>query len=150
MPQNIYLSDGTIEENIAFGFPKKNIDRKMVKKFAKKSKISDFIEKMEGGYRASVGEQGIRLSGGQRQRIGIARALYKQADVIIFDEATSALDVQTEEKIMEEINELEGSITVLIIAHRLETLKKCDQIIELKKGKLIVHCGTIEVQRITG
>jgi len=143
VPQNIYLSDGTIEENIAFGVTKELIDHQRVKKAAQQAQIADLIEQWKDGYQTFVGERGIRLSGGQRQRIGIARALYKQASVLIFDEATSALDIGTERAVMEAINGLGGEITILIIAHRLTTLKDCDHIIKLGKG-CIVRTGSYE------
>jgi len=133
VPQNIYLSDSTIEENIAFGIPQSQIDREQVKKAAKQAQILELIEGWPEQYKTFVGEQGIRLSGGQRQRIGIARALYKQANVLIFDEATSALDSKTEQEVMEAIEGLGREITVLIIAHRLTTLKGCDQVVQLEK-----------------
>jgi len=137
VPQNIYLSDSTIEENIAFGVAKGKIDQQRVRKAAQQAQISELIEKLNGGYQTFVGERGVRLSGGQRQRIGIARALYKQANVLIFDEATSALDNKTEHEVMEAIRGLGKEITVLIIAHRLTTLKECDQIIEISKGNVV-------------
>jgi ATP-binding cassette subfamily B protein len=131
VPQAIYLSDSTIEENIAFGIPKGNIDHKRVKQAAQQAQIAHIIESWPKKYNTYVGERGIRLSGGQRQRIGIARALYKQADVIIFDEATSALDNDTEQAVMEAIESLGNELTILIIAHRLTTLKNCTQVVEL-------------------
>ena len=131
VPQAIYLSDSTIEENIAFGIPKGNIDHKRVKQAAQQAQIAHIIESWPKKYKTYVGERGIRLSGGQRQRIGIARALYKQADVIIFDEATSALDNDTEQAVMEAIESLGNELTILIIAHRLTTLKNCTQVVEL-------------------
>ena len=131
--QNIYLSDSTIEENIAFGIEKEKIDHQRVKKAAQQAQIAQLIEQWKDGYQTFVGERGIRLSGGQRQRIGIARALYKQADVLIFDEATSALDNETEQAVMDAIEDLGEEVTILIIAHRLTTLKGCDQIIKLEK-----------------
>ena len=134
VPQAIYLSDSTIEENIAFGVPKNQIDRQRVRKAAQQAQIADVIEGWSRQYQTYVGERGVRLSGGQRQRIGIARALYKQADVIIFDEATSALDNETERAVMEAIEGLSHELTILIIAHRLSTLANCNQIIELGKG----------------
>ena len=134
VPQAIYLSDSTIEENIAFGIPKGKIDHERVKQAALKAQIADIIETWPKKYKTYVGERGIRLSGGQRQRIGIARALYKQADVIIFDEATSALDNETEQAVMQSIEDLGKDLTILIIAHRLTTLKNCDQIVELGDG----------------
>ena len=134
VPQTIFLADSTIEENIAFGVPKGKIDLCRVKQAARQAQIADIIEGWPKKYQTYVGERGIRLSGGQRQRIGIARALYKQADVIIFDEATSALDNETEEAVMQSIESLCGNLTVLIIAHRLTTLRNCDKIVELGDG----------------
>ena len=137
VPQNIYLSDATIEENIAFGIHKNEIDSNRVKLAAKQAQISMVIEELEDSYQAKVGENGVLLSGGQRQRIGIARALYKKADVIIFDEATSALDGLTEKLVMESINKLDGNITILMIAHRISSLNGCDRIIKLDKGEIV-------------
>jgi ATP-binding cassette, subfamily B, bacterial PglK len=136
VPQHIYLSDSTLEENIAFGIPKGEIDRQQVKKAAKQAQISELIEEWKDGYQTFVGERGMRLSGGQRQRIGIARALYKKADVLIFDEATSALDNSTERAVMSAIEDLGRDLTILIIAHRLSTLNVCDQIVEVSKGRV--------------
>jgi len=143
VPQNIYLSDSTIEENIAFGIAKELIDHQRVKKAAQQAQIAESIEQWKGGYQTFVGERGVRLSGGQRQRIGIARALYKQADVLIFDEATSALDNETEQAVMDAIKDIDKEVTILIIAHRLTTLKECDQIIKLEK-EFNIKTGTYE------
>ncbi|MDD2932319.1 MAG: ABC transporter ATP-binding protein [Methylotenera sp.] len=134
VPQAIFLADSTIEENIAFGIPKELIDHERVRQAAKQAQIAEIIESWSKQYQTFVGERGIRLSGGQRQRIGIARALYKQADVIIFDEATSALDNETEQAVMQAIEGLSKDLTILIIAHRLTTLKNCTQVIELGDG----------------
>ena len=134
VPQAIFLADSTIEENIAFGIPRDQIDLSRVKQAAEQAQISESIESWPKQYQTFVGERGIRLSGGQRQRIGIARALYKQADVIIFDEATSALDSETEQAVMQAIESLSKELTLLIIAHRLTTLKGCTQIIKLSNG----------------
>lgn len=134
VPQAIFLADSTIEENIAFGVPTEQIDHQRVRQAAHQSQIAGIIEDWPKQYQTIVGERGIRLSGGQRQRIGIARALYKQADVIIFDEATSALDNETEQAAMQAIESLSKDLTLLIIAHRLTTLKKCTQIVELSEG----------------
>jgi ABC-type multidrug transport system fused ATPase/permease subunit len=131
VPQAIYLADCTVEENIAFGVPKERIDHRRVEEAARQAQIAGTIESWPRGYKTFVGERGVRLSGGQRQRIGIARALYKQADVIIFDEATSALDNETEEAVMLAIEGLSKDLTILIIAHRLTTLKGCDQIVDV-------------------
>jgi ATP-binding cassette, subfamily B, bacterial PglK len=137
VPQSIFLSDRTIEENIAFGEGKDDIDHGRVEQVAKLSQASIFIENLPNKYQTFVGEHGVRFSGGQCQRIGIARALYKQADVIILDEATSALDIETEAKIMDSMYELDSNLTVLIIAHRISTLKKCDRIVELGSGGIL-------------
>jgi len=141
VPQNIFLSDGSIEENIAFGIAKEKIDYQRVKKAAKQAQIAELIEEWKEGYQTFIGERGVRLSGGQRQRIGIARALYKEANVLIFDEATSALDSETEREVMKAIKSLGKEITVLIIAHRLTTLKECDKIVKLDKNQTI-HEGS--------
>ena len=143
VPQAIFLSDSTIEENIAFGVPIDKIDHERVRRAAMQAHIADSIESWPSQYQTIVGERGIRLSGGQRQRIGIARALYKEADVIIFDEATSALDSKTEREVMRAIESLSTDLTLLIIAHRLSTLKNCNQIVELGEG-LIKRLGSYE------
>ncbi len=137
VPQAIFLADTTIEENIAFGVPKGEIDHERAKQAARQAQISDIIETWPKQYQTFVGERGIRLSGGQRQRIGIARALYKKADVIIFDEATSALDNETEQAVMQAIEGLSDELTILIIAHRLSTLRSCTQIVELGGGGIL-------------
>lgn len=137
VPQSIFLSDATIAENIAFGVPKEHIDYERVVKAAKQAQIHDFILAQHRGYDHIVGERGIRLSGGQRQRIGIARALYKESSLIIFDEATSALDTQTEEAVMNTIYNLDTNLTILIIAHRISTLRYCDNIIEFDHGNVV-------------
>ena len=141
VPQSIYLADACIAENIAFGVNLSNIDHSRVREAARMAQLVDFIESLPAGYRTLVGERGVRLSGGQRQRIGLARALYKQADVLVLDEATSALDDETEQAVMEAINSLGREITVLMIAHRLSTLRRCDRIFELRHGTLL-RAGT--------
>jgi ATP-binding cassette subfamily B protein len=139
VPQAIFLSDTTIAENIAFGVPYNKIDMKRVIEVSQKAQIAELIENMDQKYLTFVGERGIRLSGGQRQRIGIARALYKKADVIVFDEATSALDNETEKEVMNSIYQLGevGELTIFIVAHRLTTLKNCNKIFELSRGKIM-------------
>jgi len=137
VPQQIFLSDGSIEENIAFGTPLNEIDHDRVESAAKMAQIDKAIQKLRNKYKSSIGEGGIRLSGGQRQRIGIARALYNNAEVIIFDEATSSLDSETEKVVMESIDSLSESLTILIIAHRISTLKNCDIIISLENGNIV-------------
>jgi ATP-binding cassette subfamily B protein len=134
VPQAIFLSDTSIAENIAFGVPPEQIDLYRVKQAAQQAQIALTIEGWRNGYGTLVGERGVRLSGGQRQRIGIARALYRRANVIIFDEATSALDNETEAAVMQSVETLGRDITILIIAHRLTTLRKCDRIVELANG----------------
>ncbi len=136
VPQSIFLADLSIAENIAFGVPRDNIDFIRVQAAASKAQLAQTIETWEYKYETVVGERGIRLSGGQRQRIGIARALYKKADVIFLDEATSALDNDTEASVMDAIYALDSNITVLIIAHRLTTLKNCTEIVRLESGKI--------------
>jgi len=131
VPQVVYLSDSTIAENIAFGIPKEKIDYEKVKLVAGKAQLTSTIESIEGHYEAKVGERGNMLSGGQRQRIGIARALYKGADVLFFDEATSALDGQTENEVMGAIQNLGDQFTIFIVAHRISTLINCSKIIEV-------------------
>jgi ABC-type multidrug transport system fused ATPase/permease subunit len=137
VPQTIYLADNTIAENIAFGVPSHLIDMERVRHAAAQAQIADFIEDNPRGYQAYVGERGIRLSGGQRQRIGIARALYKQARVLVFDEATSALDHETEEAVMNAIEGLTRDLTVILIAHRLTTVERCDRVIRLSQGAIV-------------
>lgn len=137
VPQAIFLSDSTIAENIAFGIPKDQIDMERVKKAAEQAQLSEHIDSLREKYGTFVGERGIRLSGGQRQRIGIARALYKQTDVIVFDEATSALDNETEKAVISTIESMGRNLTILMIAHRLSTLQNCDKVIELQNGRFI-------------
>ncbi len=137
VPQVIYLADASIAENIAFGLPKDKIDMDQVRKAARLAQIAEHIESLEAGYDTFVGERGIRLSGGQRQRIGIARALYKNATVLVFDEATSALDDETEAELMRAIDGLSKDLTVIMIAHRLSTVRRCDKILKLHKGKVV-------------
>jgi ATP-binding cassette subfamily B protein len=137
VPQVIYLADASIAENIAFGLPKDKIDMDQVRKAARLAQIAEHIESLEAGYDTFVGERGIRLSGGQRQRIGIARALYKNATVLVFDEATSALDDETEAELMKAIDGLSKDLTVIMIAHRLSTVRRCDKILKLHKGKVV-------------
>jgi ATP-binding cassette, subfamily B, bacterial PglK len=136
VPQDIFLADTSIAENIAFGVPGAQIDHARVCQAAQKAQIAQTIEAWGKQYNTIVGERGVRLSGGQRQRIGIARAIYKQADVIVFDEATSALDNDTERAVMEAIEDLGDELTVIIVAHRLTTLKNCTQIVKLADGKI--------------
>ena len=143
VPQSIYLADTTLAENIAFGIPLDKIDIDRVKRAARQAQIADYIESRPEGYQTHVGERGISLSGGQRQRIGIARALYKKASVLVFDEATSALDNATEQLVMDAIGMLNSDLTIVLIAHRLTTVRHCDIIVQLEHGKVVAQ-GTYE------
>jgi ABC-type bacteriocin/lantibiotic exporter with double-glycine peptidase domain len=136
VPQSIFLADTSFAQNIAFGVPPYEIDFERVRKAANQAQIANFIEADPQGYLAMVGERGVRLSGGQRQRIGIARALYKRASVLVLDEATSALDRETEMSVMKSIEGLGRDQTIIIIAHRVETLQGCDFIYKLEKSGL--------------
>ena len=130
VPQHIFLADTTVVENIAFGVNVADIDMDRVVEAAKKAKIHSVIMDLKLGYKEIIGERGIRLSGGQRQRIGIARALYKNADIVVLDEATSALDTGTESEVISELEQLKN-ITIIMVSHRPSTLKSCHQIIDL-------------------
>ncbi len=143
VPQSIFLADCSVAENIAFGLPKSQIDLARVKSAARQAQIADVIEGWPHQYETTVGERGIKLSGGQRQRIGIARALYKQAKVIVFDEATSALDAQTEAAVMSSIERLGRDLTLFIVTHRMSTLVVCDNIIEIG-GQGVVRTGSYD------
>tara|TARA_Y100000768_G_C23958867_1_gene674210 strand:- start:666 stop:1805 length:1140 start_codon:yes stop_codon:yes gene_type:complete len=135
--QNIYLSEGSIAENVAFGIPQDEINYDKVHQALKLAHLDELISKYKNGVHTRVGERGVQLSGGQRQRIGIARALYYKSEVLVFDEATSSLDGISEKKIMEAINNFSGKKTIIMIAHRLKTVQKCDQIFFLDKGQII-------------
>ena len=140
VPQNIYLVDADITSNIAFGVPKDKIDMEDVQRAAKAAQVHQFItESLPDGYRTRAGERGVRLSGGQRQRLGIARALYHSPKVLIMDEGTSALDSATEAAVMDSVKALARETTVIMIAHRLTTVKDCDQIIVLKDGRIAAY-----------
>jgi ABC-type multidrug transport system fused ATPase/permease subunit len=149
VPQQIYLADDTVASNIAFGVETKHIDQKLIEKASKMANLHDFVtSELPKNYNTIIGERGIRLSGGQRQRIGIARALYQDPKILILDEATSSLDNLTENMVMEAMNNLGNKITTIIIAHRLSTVKKCDQIYLLNKGRIEAQ-GTFEDLLIT-
>lgn len=137
VPQSIFLADISIAENIAFGEDPKNIDWDRIRQSAEKAQLKDVITKLPKRYHTIVGERGVSLSGGQKQRIGIARALYKRANILVFDEATSALDSKTEDSVMKAIASLGSDITCIFIAHRLTTLKNCKKVIELADGKIV-------------
>lgn len=143
VPQSIFLSEGTIAENIAFGVPVKDINLEQVNKALTLANLTELIEQLPKGINTKVGERGVQLSGGQRQRIGIARALYHEAEVLVFDEATSALDGITEKIVMDAIHEFSGKKTIIMIAHRLKTVEKCDIIYLMKQGN-IVDSGSYE------
>ena len=144
VPQHIFLSDDTVAANIAFGINSKEINQEAIKKASQIANLHEFVmEELPKQYNTTIGEHGVRLSGGQRQRIGIARALYHSPQVLILDEATSALDNLTEKVVMEAVNNLSKDITIILIAHRLSTVKKCDQIFLLEKGEL-KNYGTFE------
>ncbi len=137
IPQMIFMLDGTIRENVAFGVHKKDIREDRIWEVLKEAQLDEFVKSLPEGLDTEIGERGIRLSGGQRQRIGIARALYEDPEVLILDEATSALDNDTEAAIMDSINRLHGRKTLVIIAHRLQTIEKCDMIYRVENGKAI-------------
>lgn len=144
VPQQIYLADDSVSANIAFGIPAGCIDQSAVERAARIAKLHDFVtQELPRGYATLVGERGVRLSGGQRQRIGIARALYHQPQVLILDEATSALDNLTEQAVMDAVQALGHEITIILIAHRLSTVRECDHIYLLEKGQLTAQ-GTYE------
>lgn len=146
--QEIFLVDGSIRENIALGVPDSQIDYSRVEMAARSARIHEFIiSELDKGYESEVGERGVRLSGGQRQRIGIARALYNQSELIILDEATSALDNVTEAEVMRSINDLPGDTTLIMIAHRLSTLRSCDRILVLDRGKIAAFAPWEELER---
>lgn len=137
IPQTAYLSDASVRNNVAFGIPEKEIDDGKVWRALEMAQLKDFVQNLENGLDTKVGEWGVKFSGGQRQRIAIARALYNDPDVLIMDEATAALDNDTEKAVMESIEMLQGIKTLIIVAHRLTTVKKCDQIYEIVDGKAI-------------
>lgn len=137
VPQSIFLADTTIAKNIAFGTRGDSIDMIRLQRAADMAQLTEFILGLPEGFDTLVGERGVRLSGGQRQRIGLARALYRDVDVLILDEATSALDDATEAAVMNEIDALDGTRTLLMIAHRLSTLRHCDWIVEMKEGEIV-------------
>ena len=146
VPQQIYLANDTIEANIAFGVDVDKIDFSEIERSAKIANLHEFVtNQLPEGYKTFIGERGVRLSGGQRQRIGIARALYNNPKVLIMDEATSALDSLTEKGIMQTINELRNDITIIIIAHRLSTVRECDQIYLVDNGKIIAQGNFLEL-----
>jgi len=143
VPQNIFLNDDTITNNVAYGINPKLINRELVKKSIKDADLFEYVSKLKRGLDTVIGERGIKLSGGQKQRLAIARALYKQASVIVFDEATSALDIETESNVMNVVKNFSKDITIIIVAHRLESLKFCDTLYEISNGE-ISNTGTFD------
>ncbi len=143
MPQSIFLADSSIRENIGFGLPPDIIDEEKIRRAASLAHLDELLAELPDGLETRVGERGVQLSGGQRQRIGIARALYHDAEVLILDEATSALDGITEKMIMEAIHDFSGKKTIIMIAHRLATVKRCDRIYLMAGGRVINH-GTYQ------
>lgn len=139
----IFMLDDTIRKNVAFGVPEEKIDEERVWEVLKEARLDEFVRTLPDGLDTGIGERGIRLSGGQRQRIGIARALYNNPEVLILDEATSALDNDTEAAIMESINRLHGKKTLIIIAHRLQTIEKCDIVYRVENGKAAIERGKV-------
>ena len=136
VPQSIYLSDDSIANNIAFALSKDEVDMQKVKLAAKIANIDNFVESLPDNYKTIIGERGVRLSGGQRQRIGIARALYHNPSVLVLDEATSALDSSTESSVMDAVESLSHKKTIILIAHRMDTIKNCDEVYSLKNGNI--------------
>lgn len=145
VPQSIFLSEGSIAENVAFGIPKENIDKEKVKHAIKLAHLEELVSSMSKGIDTKVGERGVQLSGGQRQRIGIARALYNDANILVFDEATSALDGISEKMIMDAIHDFSGQKTIIMVAHRLKTVEKCDIIHLIQDGKVLDSGSYVEL-----
>lgn len=135
IPQTIFMIDSTIRKNVAFGYADEDIEDEMVWRALREAQLDEFVRGLPQGLDTGIGERGIRISGGQRQRIGIARALFEDPEVLVLDEATSALDNETEAAIMDSINRLHGKKTLIIIAHRLQTIEKCDMVYRVEKGK---------------
>ena len=135
IPQVIYLMDDNIRANVAFGIPEEEIDDAAIEKALREAQLDQFVHALPDGLDTMIGDRGVKLSGGQRQRIGIARALYRNPNVLVLDEATSALDSDTEREVMEAIDGLHGTRTLIVIAHRLSTLRKCDKIYEVGNGR---------------
>jgi ABC-type multidrug transport system fused ATPase/permease subunit len=137
IPQSIFLSDDTVKNNVAFGVPADEIDEAAVRRALRAAQLNEFVNTLPHKLETLVGERGVRLSGGQRQRIGIARALYHNPDILILDEATSSLDTETELEVTRAIEELSGEKTLILIAHRLSTAKKCQRIYKIAQGKIV-------------
>jgi ATP-binding cassette subfamily B protein len=139
----VFLTDSNFIENIAFGVVPAKIDLELVRESAKRAQIANYIDDLPEGYNSRVGENGVLLSGGQKQRIGIARALYRCSSVLIFDEATNALDIRTERLVMDSVRRDDTNLTIIIVAHRLQSVSSCDIVLEFGNGKVIGE-GTYE------
>ena len=137
IPQSIFMLDDTIRRNVAFGIREEEIDDDRVWEALKEAQLDEFVKTLPDGINTGIGERGLQISGGQRQRIGIARALYDDPEVLVMDEATSALDNETEKAIVDSINRLQGSKTMIIIAHRLQTIEKCDAVYRIENKQVI-------------
>ena len=150
VPQQIYLSDDTVAANIAFGIKSNEINQEAVVNASKIANLHDFVvNELDDQYKTTLGERGIRLSGGQRQRVGIARALYHSPKILILDEATSALDNLTEKAVIDAVNNLSKKITIILIAHRLSTVQKCDKIYQLEKGEIKFQGNFEELSKLS-
>ena len=147
IPQMIFMLDDTIRSNVAFGVPKEKIEEDRLWEVLREAQLDEFVRSLPEGLDTGIGERGIRLSGGQRQRIGIARALYHDPEVLVMDEATSALDGDTEAAVMDSINRLHGRKTLIIIAHRLQTIEKCDLVYRVEDGKAVLTRGTLQKEK---
>jgi len=139
VPQSVFLIDDTLRRNIALGVRDGDIDEEKIKRAVQKAQLKSFVDSLEEGLDSIVGERGARISGGQQQRVGIARALYRDPSILIFDEATSALDSKTEAEFMETVAQMQGAVTMIIIAHRLTTLRVCDELIQMREGRIFAH-----------
>ena len=145
VPQSIFLTDDTLRRNVAFGLANEQIDDVAVHRAIQAAQLDEFVASLPGGLETLVGERGVRLSGGQRQRIGIARALYHDPAVLVLDEATSALDTATEKGVMQAVTALQGTKTIIIVAHRLSTIEHCNRLYQLGQGRLVTECMTAEM-----
>lgn len=148
--QSIFLKDDTLRRNVAFGVPEEKIDAGAVERAVASARLDEFVASLPEGLETKVGERGVRLSGGQRQRIGIARALYHNPEVLVLDEATSSLDVNTEADVMEAVNALHGEKTIIIVAHRMSTVERCDLLFRLEGGRLVAEGSPSEMLRAGG
>jgi ABC-type bacteriocin/lantibiotic exporter with double-glycine peptidase domain len=147
VPQVIFLTDDTIQRNVAFGVPDDQIDAAAVERAIQSSQLHEFVTGLPAGLSTMVGEGGVRLSGGQRQRIGIARALYHDPSVLVLDEATSSLDTQAESDVMESVRALQGHKTIVIVAHRLSTVERCDRLYYLEHGRIVREGAPVQILR---